>query len=283
MTNMEQHDVYLIDMWRLLRREWRWFVATLALALLVTFAFMRFVSPQWQATAWVQIGQVDTAPPGQDPKVEPLPRAIERLQLLPFQNATLQSIGIGPDTREAGLYRGSLKLEPMYFAGPLLKLSVRAHSAQQARTFAEATVAHLQAVHHGLEAAQLDLAHARLGEVEASLRQAIAERDRLQHAAEQNKDTTAALLLAGKNEEIGALQQARSELQVRLSAAYTYETSLMWPVFVPRGPAFPNPALTWGLGVLSGLFLGMCAAVARNAARRRSLTSVAVPFVTQSS
>jgi uncharacterized protein involved in exopolysaccharide biosynthesis len=278
---MERNDVYLIDMWRLLLREWRWFVAVLAVVLLGTFAFTRVVSPQWQATAWVQIGQVDTAPPGQDPKVEPLPRVIERLQLPLFQNETLQSIGIGPDTREAGLYRGTLKLEPMYFAGPLLKLSVRAHSPQQARAFAEATVEHLRTVHQGLEAVPLNLARARLAEVETALQQATAERDRLQQSAVQNKDSVAGVLLAGKNGEITTLQQTRSDLQVRLSTAYTYETSLMWPVFVPRGPVFPNPALSWGVGMLFGLFLGMCAAVIRNAVRRRLAAPAVMPYVAQ--
>jgi hypothetical protein len=69
------------------------------------------------------------------------------------------------------------------------------------------------------------------------------------------------------------LQQIHADLLARLSATYTYDTSLMWPVYVPEHPVFPNPALTWGMGIVLGLFLGIMAAIARNAARRRAVVS----------
>jgi uncharacterized protein involved in exopolysaccharide biosynthesis len=270
---MQRDDIYLIDMWRLLRREWLWFLAAFAAVLLATFAFMRVAKPQWQASAWIQIGQVGAAPAGQDPKAEPLQRVLERLQLIPFQNQVLQSIGIGPETPNAHLYRKSLKLDPLPYAGPLVKLSVRAHSAEQARQFAEATVNQLRAIHQGLEATQLNLARQRLEEIQRDVQNATAERDRLQQAAVQGKDNLAVILLAGKNEELRTLQQIHADLLARLSATYTYDTSLMWPVYVPEHPVFPNPALTWGMGVVLGLFLGIMAAIARNAARRRAVVS----------
>ncbi|RDS83708.1 lipopolysaccharide biosynthesis protein [Dyella monticola] len=273
---MERDEIYLIDMWRIVAREWRWFVAVLAIIVIATFVFMRTTKPQWQATAWIQIGQVDTAPPGQDPKVEPLQRVLERLQLAPFQNDVLQSIHVAPATPEGGLFRASLKVEPLPYAGPLIKLTIRAHSPQQARELAEATVARLQAVHGGLEGAQLRLARARLDEVQTALHNAIAERDRLQQAAAQSRDGVAGLLLASKDEGIHTLQETRGDLLARLSAAYTYSTSLMWPVYVPEGAVFPNPALTWGMGILLGLFLGLVAAVARNAVRRRGASRAKV-------
>lgn len=267
---MERDEIYLIDMWRILLREWQWFIALLIATLLGTFAFMQVAKPQWQASAWIQIGQVGAAPTGQDPKAEPLQRVLERLQLVPFQNETLQGIGIAPDTPVAGLYRSSLKVEPLPYAGPLVKLTVRAHSRQQALELAQATVTRLQTIHNSIEAAPLSLARARLDEVQADLRSAMAERDRLLQAATQNKDSFAGLLLTNKDEEIRNLQQTRSDLSARLSASYTYQTSLMWPVYVPRNQAFPNPALTWGMGIVLGLFLGGVGAVARNALRRRS-------------
>jgi uncharacterized protein involved in exopolysaccharide biosynthesis len=270
---MQRDDIYLIDMWRLLRREWLWFLAAFAAVLLATFAFMRVAKPQWQASAWIQIGQVGAVPAGQDPKAEPLQRVLERLQLIPFQNQVLQSIGIGPETPNAHLYRKSLKLDPLPYAGPLVKLSVRAHSAEQARQFAEATVNQLRAIHQGLEATQLNLARQRLEEIQRDVQNATAERDRLQQAAVQGKDNLAVILLAGKNEELRTLQQIHADLLARLSTTYTYDTSLMWPVYVPEHPVFPNPALTWGMGVVLGLFLGIMAAIARNAARRRAVVS----------
>ena len=273
---MEQDEIYLIDLWRIFSREWKWFAAVLIVTLACTYAFTHLVKRQWEATAWIQIGQVGQVPSGQDQKAEPLQRVLERLQLVPFQNDVLKSAGFSPESPEAHLYRSSLKLEPLPYAGPIIRLSVRAHSPQSARQFATATVIQLQAVHQHIEEMPLKLARARLDEIQADLQNALADRDRLlQILAPENRSdaaskTLASVSLAGKNEEIRKLQEARSDLIDRLSPPYTYETSLPWPVYVPDRQAFPNPALMWGIGILLGIFLGLFAASARSVARRRA-------------
>jgi hypothetical protein len=265
---MQRDEIYLIDLWRILLRQWLWFVVILLLILAGTFAFIHAAKPQWQATAWIQIGQVGEVPLNQDPKAEPLQRVLERLQLLPFQDQVLASAGVAPDAPEGRLYRKSLKLEPLPYAGPLIKLTVRAYSPQQAIGLATATVSQLQAVHHQFEATPLRLAHARLDEVQADLQSAVAERDHLQQAAMQGGDHAAGVLLVSQDEQIRTLKQTRSDLVTRLSANYTYDTSLMWPVYVPDHPAFPNPVLIGGVGLLLGLFCAALAAIASDALRR---------------
>jgi hypothetical protein len=278
-TSVEQDDVYLIDMWHVLAREWKWFVAPLIVIVALTFAFLHVVKPQWEATAWIQIGQVDNAPIGQDPKVEPMMRVIDRMQMIPFQNDVVRSIGLSPDSPEARLYRKSLKLEPLTYEGPLVKLRVLATSPELARQLASASVAQLQAVHQQLEQVSLKLAQARLSEVQSELQRATVARDALQAetlrdaASGTSKDTQASVLtgvlLTSRNDEIHQLQMARGELVDRLSPAYTYETSLMWPIYVPDHQAFPNPVLTLGAGVLASFFFGVIVAVGRHAWRRR--------------
>jgi len=276
---MEHDEIYLIDLWRIFTREWTWFVLVLVLTLACTYAFAHLVKRQWEATAWIQIAQVGQVPSGQDPKVEPLQRVTERLQLVPFKNEVLASAGYAKTSSVAQLYRKSLKLEPMLYAGSLVKLTVRAYSRQQASELAAATVARLRAIHRGLEEAPLKSARARLAQIESDLQTAEADRARYQQAAASGsrgeaggKDMAnpmlASLLLANKNDEIRSLRQARSDLAERLGPTYTYETSLMWPVYVPDKQAFPNPELTYGIGLLLGLFLGSSAALARNVARR---------------
>ena len=281
---MEHDEIYLIDLWRIFTREWAWFVAVLLLTLAGTYAFAHLVPRQWEATAWIQIAQVGQVPSGQDPKVEPLLRVIERLQLVPFENEVLRGAGYAPESSVARLYRKSLKLEPMPYAGPLIRLSVRAYSRQQAGELATATVARLHAVHQRLLAAPLQSARARLAQVEADLQTAEADQARYRQAAsaggggradgaDVQNPMLASLLLANKNEEIRGLRQARSDLTERLGPVYTYATSMMWPVYVPERQAFPNPELTYGLGLLLAVFLGASAALARNAMRRSALAS----------
>ena len=277
---MEQDEIYLIDLWRIFTREWKWFVAVMVLTLACTYAFAHLVKRQWEASAWIQIGQVGQVPSGQDPKVEPLARVLERLQLVAFQNEVMASMGFSPNSPEAQLYRKSLKLEPLPYAGPLIRLNVRAYSREQASRFAAATSAQLHALHQRLEVLPLKSARERLAHVEADLHTTMADRARLQqvaasetgHAASRTdvaNPVLASLMLATRNEEIRSLQQARSDLLDRLGPTYTYETSLMWPVYVPERQVFPNPELTYGIGVLLSFFLGASAAIARNVARRK--------------
>jgi uncharacterized protein involved in exopolysaccharide biosynthesis len=280
---MEQDEIYLIDLWRTLFREWKWFVAVLIVTLACTYAFTHLVKRQWEATAWILIGQVGQAPPDQDKKIEPLQRVLERLQLVPFQNEVLKSVGFSAQSPEAQLYRGSLKVEPLPYAGPIVRLNVRAHSPQQARQLATATVTQLQAVHQRLEQEPLKLAHANLDEVQADLRSALADRDQLQQIlAPGNKGDVgskmlASVSLAGKNEEIHKLQKARSDLIDRLSPTNTYETSLPWPIYVPQWQVFPNSVLMWGIGLFLGIVLGLFAATARSVARRQAYDRPALP------
>lgn len=278
---MEQDEIYLIDLWRIFSREWKWFAAVLVVILACTYAYAHRAKNQWEATAWIQIGQVGQAPSGQDLKTESLARVLERLQMVPFENEVMNSLGFSPDSPEATLYRKSMKLEPLPYAGPLIRISLRGYSAQQARQFAVATVDQLQAIHQHLEATPLQLAHARLDEIQADLRNAQAERDRLQQAVTPgNKDDAggkgiqnpllASVLLTSKDAEIRGLQLAKSDLVDRLSTTYTYETSMLGSVYVPDRKASPNRVLIWGAGILLGAFLGGLTALARDALRRRA-------------
>lgn len=274
---MEQDQIYLIDLWRTLRREWLWFVAVLVVAMACALAFTHLVHPRWEAVAWIRPGQLGPVPPGEDPRVEPFQRVIERMQMVAFQDAVLHDMGLEPHTRQAHLYRDSFHLDPLPYAG-LIKLTVRGYSPQQAVRFAKATCEHLHAMHEGLMAEPLQLADARLRQAQAQLGDALAERDRLRgaitsaspHANGQSRQDLllASMVLSGSDQEVRGLQQTVSDLKARLSASYSYETSLAWPIYAPDRPVSPNRPLIWGAGLVLGVGLGLMAAVARHARRR---------------
>jgi uncharacterized protein involved in exopolysaccharide biosynthesis len=280
---MDQSEIYLIDMWRIFARQWRWFAAVFVLILLITLAFAMLVERQWEATAWIQIGQVGIVPSGQDQKVEPLQRVIERLQMEPFQDEILQSAGFPHDAPEAKLYRSSLKIEPLPYAN-LIRIRLRANTPELAERLAAATVTRLKAVHQGIQTTLLDMAHAHVTDLQTDLSSVIAERERLKQAAiDDTKSSTmdknastpvlANMLLISKDSEIRSLQHAKSDLNDRLSPTYTYDTSMPWPVYVPKKQAFPNLALTLGVGVLGGILLGAFAALTRDAMLRSAEAS----------
>lgn len=267
---MEQDEVYLIDMWRVLVREWRWFTAGLLLVLAGAFFIAHTAKPRYEATAWIQIGQVGTIPKGHDPKAEPFQRVLDRLQTVAFQDQVTGSLGFAPQSPEARLYHRSLKIEPSPYAD-LIKFSVRAGSPEQARRFVTATLEQLQAIHRQLQVAPLQQAHARLDQIQAGLQAAQAERERLQQAQDKGQDAAlAGMLLSTRNAEIRSLQEARSDLVDELHPPYTYETSMPWPPYVPDYPVSPNRILIWGLGLLLGIGFGFFAAIARRALRREA-------------
>lgn len=277
---MNQHDeIYLIDLWRILRREWRWAVAALVVVLGLTFAFTRLAKPQWEATAWIQVGEIGPTPAGRNPKVESFQRVIDRMKTRLFQDAVLRQAQVPLDSRAAQLYRGSLKPDPDPYAN-LIGVTIRAESAQQARTLATATVTQLQILHGGTNAAALDLARARLQGLSEDLRAATSHREQLQRQLQAGQggasatptQVLAGVLLTDSNTTIRALKSERDDLVARLTARYTYQTSLAWPLYVPDRQAYPNAITAWAAGLLAGAGLGVLAAVLRNAVRRRART-----------
>ncbi|NID15941.1 Wzz/FepE/Etk N-terminal domain-containing protein [Luteibacter yeojuensis] len=264
-------EIYLIDMWRIVVREWRWFIGVGVLVLAATFAYLHHARSQWEATAWIQIGQMGFAPAGQDPHVEAFSRTVERLETRAFQDDVLKSIGVPVDAPAGALYRRSMRIEQLAYAN-LVKLSVRGYSAEDAKQLATATATVLHAVHAEIGARPTALAKERLDELDANLKQAQADRDRLVAEATGRGDAAAvaAVALASSNDDIRELEHARADLATRQLANYTYQTSMAWPVYVPKDRVLPNIVLTGGIGFLAAAFLASMAAVARHALRRRT-------------
>lgn len=278
---MTQHDdIYLIDLWRILRREWRWALAALVVVLALTLAFTRLARPQWEATAWIQVGEIGPTPAGRDPKVEPFQRVIDRMKTRLFQDAVLRQAGVPLKSRAAQLYRGSLKPDPDPYAN-LIGVTIRAESSAQARKLAMATVSALQGLHGDTNAVALALARARLQGLTDDLRAATRNRDRLQQQVQAGQGAAAAtpaqvlagVLLTDSNTTVRALKSERDDLIARLTTRYTYQTSLAWPLYVPEQQAFPNAVTAWAAGLLGGAGLAVLAAVLRNAWRRRTVAA----------
>ncbi|WP_295974551.1 Wzz/FepE/Etk N-terminal domain-containing protein [uncultured Xanthomonas sp.] len=270
---MPQDEIYLLDLWRILRREWRWCLLPLLLALALAALFLHGATRQWQATAWVQVGEFGPTPAGRDPKLEPFQRVIDRIKTRQFQEQVLHSAGVALDSRQAALYRDSLKLDPDPYAN-LIQLTLRAQSSQQARQLATATVAQLQALHRRIQAGPLQQATARLQELAADIAATQAERDRLLQQQREGRGSVEQqllgnMLLSEKTTTLRGLKAEREDLLGRLGTRYTYDTSAPWETYVPPRAAFPNPVLVLAAALLAGLGGGVLAAVARNALRRR--------------
>ena len=266
---MEQDEVYLIDMWRILRRQRWWFLGVFALVLALVAGYLATAKRQWEVDAWIQIGQVGSVPTGQDPKVESLLRVMERLKTDAFKDEVIAGLGLPLKGPEARLYRASMKLDPQPYAN-LLHVTVRSYSPNDARQLALATVDHLHAIHVGIGSALVTAGRERLAEIDSELNTALADRERLRAELgnTHGEGALASFSLAGTDEGIRDLQQSRNDISTRLAGNYTFETTMPWPIHVSENPVAPMIPLVAGLGVLGGLFLGGLAAIAADARRR---------------
>lgn len=266
---MQQDEIYLIDMWRLLSRQRWWFLSVFVIVLALVAGYLVTAKRQWEVDAWVQVGQNGTAPVGQDPKLESLIRVMERLKTNGFKNEVLAGIGIPVKSPEARLYRRSMKLEAQPFAN-LMHITVRAYSAGDARQLAIATADHLRGIHKTLGIVPLATAQKRLQEIDGELDAALADRERLRAelGAGHGDGALASFSLAGTDAGIRELQQARGEIRTRLEGNYTFDTSMPWPVQVSDAPVVPMIPLVAGLGVLGGLLAGVLVSIAADARRR---------------
>lgn len=272
---MEQDEIYLADLWRLLQRQWRWFASAFVLVIALAAIFLALAKPQWEATAWIRIGQVGAVPLSEDAHAEPFQRVLDRMNRRPFQDAVLIDLGIDPKSRDAALYRHSFQVYPSPYAG-LIKIIVHGQSPGQAQQFATATCNHLEAIHDALEAAPRQFAKARLEQTQAQLAEAIDEQTSLRRMLSDSRSATdskfdvaaASVALVDIGHEIHRLQQAAADLATRLSPTYTFATSMAWPVYVSDRPVSPNPVLMLGLALAAALGAGLLMALVRDARRR---------------
>ncbi len=265
---MNEEEIRLIDVWRILARQKKWVWGIPAVTVACALAFVLVVSPQWEATAVIQIGQVGQGAVGLGrPLVESPPRAIERMKLNAFRDAVLADLKIpsDEDNPEARLYRASLKLKLLPDTD-LIELRVRGRSREDAEKWAQATVARLRDVHQELARPSIQRLEVQLMEVKQDLERTEAMRANLIEAASVKgrngpgyrfaENVLLANILNSRDAEIRHLRERMVGLQEQLSPARTYPTSLIDRVHVPEKPVFPKKTSSVVLAGMLGSLLG---------------------------
>lgn len=150
MKNLDIHFKGDSRLWNLckdlVRRKW-WPLVPALLFVLVAGSLTIFAAPQWEATVTVPIRVV--APSSEAEQVSGFGiQTAKRVRLNAFKAIVLESLRdfLDEASPAAELYRRSFRIRVLPNAG-LMAITIRAHSPEDAKRFAEATAAELREIH----------------------------------------------------------------------------------------------------------------------------------------
>ena len=269
-------EIQLSEIYRILVRGKYWVGSIVLATVLAALAYGSLVSPQWQASALIQIGQIGGTGP-----VEPPLRAVERTKQGTFENAVLTQLGIPlfeSDT-EATLFRKSFKAK-VPANTDLIEVDVRAHSPEDAKRRIEAVVATLRAAHDKIAEPSVTRLRSLAAQVAIDVQRVSKERERLLKTLEDrskvsvgerfSENVLIASILQTKDSELREFEESRLQLDENLNPAKTYPTSLTDSVYISEKPVFPKKTLIVLLSGLIGLIVGVMSAFIVDAMRRQS-------------
>ena len=274
--HFEQDEFSLQDLWRILISQRRWLLGLPFVCVLLAAVGVSMAKPKWEATAVIQIGQVGQSGIGQGSQlIEPPVRAIERMKMKSFEDDVLVGLKISPEDGDpiASLFRSSLSLKALGTTD-LIQVKIRAHSREQAKSWANAVVDRLTDVHERLAQPTIDRLRKQQAELKKQMQIIEEERTNLLKIVSKSSETSgdsrfsANLLLSNlllqKNAELRDFEMRRLAADEQLTSVRTYPTSLIDRIYVPEKPASPKKLLMIVLAAVLGLIFGVIVALFRN-------------------
>ena len=269
-------DIRLVDVYHVLVRRKHWVIGVVLVAVVVALAYVSLVSPEWQASAVVQVGQV-----GGVGLVESPARTVERMKQGTFENAVLTQLGIPllENNPQATLFKSGFKIKTPPNTD-VIQLELRAKSVEEARRQMEAVVATLQRAHARVAEPSIIRLKSLSTHLAADTQKINKERERLLTALEEKSKSGAgdrfsgnvliASILQAKDTELRALEERRFVVNDNLDPAKTYPTLPIEAIHVSEEPVYPKKTLIVLLSGLIGLIVGVMSAFIGEAIRRQS-------------
>lgn len=270
---VQDSEISLLGLLGALKEGWRWLVGSVVLGGIGAGAFLVLATPQYEAVALVQVGQISGEP------VEPEVQAAERIKSSSFQLKVAEALGDAAwqDRLLRGAGKVTLSVQVSKKTPTLIELKVLGDSAPSALKIAEATLLELTRRHAELAAPTLVRIKGDLAIVQEKLVKAEAEQEMLlksmSSASVRDDRSVLFSLMASlheqKNWEIFSLRQQILQLNASLSEPSTQPVRAIEPVFVPERPVSPKQGLVLALGLVGGLLLGGISLLLRNALKKR--------------
>ena len=269
----QEEELSLRDLYFLLKRYRRSLVITPIVFGLGAFLVSTFlVSPKFEASGTIQIGQVNKAPLESAINLEArmhdesfAPGVVDAHQPV-FMNGSNPVVLIA----ERAKLKGALVVK-LLKGSELVGFSLTSKHPDQVLAKATAVVDSVQAAHTALYQTGVESIKRQIAITDTQISSLQHDMDSLvgNHAKAQGLNAynavLDALVVQDRSNQMRVLIQHKFDLETSLNPAITFNTKLLGKVFVSDKPVSPNVPLITLMALLLGFFLAVVAAFVRNA------------------
>jgi hypothetical protein len=246
------------------------------------WAVAKTMSPQWEATSYYQVGQIQFSMNGGPPVLlEPIAQTVERVRLPYFQNEVLRARGADPgdeDSPIVELVRSGMNAVAVP-SDNAVRLVVQGFSPEQAKAYMKEMQRAMLRIHEHTFKANTEFIRVSLTQVQAdrapiqkSMERLSAMVDQKANSKNGGKDAAESLLLLSlldkaRRENNDALAQER-ELNDQLNPGRTFTSKVLSDITVSPDPVKPRTGRYMTAGAVLGLIAGLAVALVRQTIRR---------------
>ena len=272
----QTEELSFLDVWLVIKRYSRQIIlVAIFAALAASIVIFLVIKPKWEASAVLQVAQVDGK------LVEPISQVVSRIKHDSFRSALFEQIKINDNKnikKIKRLYKESLSVNKPKDAD-IVEISLKGYSPEQAQLLLEDSVVYLQKEHSKLMDASIIRIQGEVKNTAKDIQDLKTESEYLKRQLEAKRDwnsynaTLGAVVMQNKTDALRALAQKKLELDEKLSPSLTFTTKVIGAISVSEEPAFPLQNVFQQLsivllGVLLGLFSGIVYALLANSVRK---------------
>ena len=272
----QTEELSFLDVWLVIKRYSRQIIlVAIFAALAASIVIFLVIKPKWEASAVLQVAQVDGK------LVEPISQVVSRIKHDSFRSALFEQMKINDNKnikKIKRLYKESLSVNKPKDAD-IVEISLKGYSPEQAQLLLEDSVVYLQKEHSKLMDASIIRIQGEVKNTARDIQDLKTESEYLKRQLEAKRDwnsynaTLGAVVMQNKTDALRALAQKKLELDEKLSPSLTFTTKVIGAISVSEEPAFPLQNVFQQLsivllGVLLGLFSGIVYALLANSVRK---------------
>ena len=262
-------EISLIDILNFLKNAWKTIAYTAILGLLAAIAYLLIAVPQYEATAQIKLAQLNFTGPGLGTPIEDQNSFLARLQFPSnVTQAMITACAYENKTDPAQALVKDLKFSIPKGMVNIIEFKALGSSPQVALACANAVVEQITNLQQAIIKNYVDEAQTQL---ELDNEKLDAARRFISKADQAGSAVSVAYLAA--RDETAFYLAAKEKTQILINSAQQKSAQLAAPIFIPQKPVSPKKSISFLVGLLGGMFLGLVIALVRQQYRTYKMRS----------